>query len=69
VLLSEVLGQKLANGDTAGVEALKGVALAAWGHVNLHGRFEFTKRTTPIDLEAIVQLLAQQPIVPDNPDL
>jgi TnpA family transposase len=67
-ILSELLAQREACGDTAGVEALRGVALAAWGHINLHGRFEFTKRPRPIDLEAIVQLLAQQPIVPDEPD-
>jgi len=65
-ILSELLAQKVASGDTAGVEALKGIALAAWGHVNLHGRFEFTKRTPPIDLQAIVQQMAQHPIAPDD---
>ncbi len=30
-MLSELLAQKLASGDTAGAEALKGIALAAWG--------------------------------------
>jgi len=45
---------------------LKGIALSAWGHANLHGRFAFTTPTTPIDIAAIVQLLAQQPIAPDD---
>jgi len=65
-ILSELLVEKLASGDTDGVEALKGIALSAWGHANLHGRFAFTKPTTPIDIAAIVQLLAQQTIAPDD---
>ena len=68
VLLSELLMQKLACGDTAAVEALRRVALAAWGHINLHGRFEFTKQLPPIDLAAIVQRLAQQQIEPEEAD-
>lgn len=58
-MLSELLAQKLASGDTAGAEALKGIALAAWGHMNLHGRFEFTTRPHPVDMAALVQQLAQ----------
>jgi len=45
--------------DIAGAEALKGIALAAWGHVNLHGRFELTTRPPPVDMAALVQQLAQ----------
>jgi len=65
-ILSELLAAKLASGDAAGVEALKGIALSAWGHTNLHGRYAFTTPTTPIDIAAIVQQLAQQPIAPDD---
>jgi len=65
-ILSELLVEKLDCGDTDGVEALKGIALSAWGHANLHGRFAFTKPTTSIDIAAIVQLLAQQTIAPDD---
>ncbi len=60
------LRKKSVSGDSAGVEALKGIALAAWGHVNLHGRFEFTRGPQPIDVAALVQQLAQHPIVPDD---
>jgi len=65
-ILSELLAEKVASGDSATVEALKGIALSAWGHANLHGRYAFTTPTTPIDIAAIVQLLAQQPIAPDD---
>jgi len=65
-MLSELLAQKLANGDTAGAEALQGSALAAWGHVNLPGRFEVTTRPQPRDRAALVQQLAQHAILPDD---
>jgi hypothetical protein len=65
-MLSELVAQQLASGATAGAEALKGIALAAWGHVNRHGRFEFTTRPQPIDMAALVQHLAQHAIAPDD---
>ncbi len=65
-ILSALLTHKEALGDTPGAEALKKIALVAWQHVNLHGRHEFTKRPQPIDLAALVQQLAQHPIVPEG---
>jgi len=65
-ILSALLAHKEALGDTAGAEALKKIALVAWQHVNLHGRHEFTKRPQPVDLAALVQQLAQHPIVPEG---
>ena len=65
-MLSELLTRRQASGDAAGAEALKGIALAAWGHVNLHGRFEFTTRPQPIDVAALVLQLAQHAVLPDD---
>jgi len=33
-------------------------------HINFYGRYEFTKGLEPINVEAIVEALAQQPLMP-----
>jgi hypothetical protein len=38
---------------------LKKVSPVAWQHINLHGRYEFSKRPEAIDLQAIIQQLSQ----------
>jgi len=63
LILSRLLARKEAAGDTEGAEAIKQVSPIAWQHINLYGRYEFTKRPTPIDLEMLVEALAQSPIV------
>ncbi|NTU86080.1 MAG: hypothetical protein HGA45_43255, partial [Chloroflexales bacterium] len=35
------------------------VALIAWQHINFYGRYEFTSRVAPIDLERVVAVLLQ----------
>jgi len=62
-ILSRLLAHKEAAGDRAGAEVLTQVSPIAWQHINFYGRYEFTKGLTPINLEAIVEELAQQPIV------
>jgi hypothetical protein len=37
----------------------------AWQHINLCGRYEFTKGPEPINISAIVEALAQAPVPPD----
>ncbi len=61
--MSRLLAHKEAAGDRAGAEVLTQVSPIAWQHINFYGRYEFTKGLTPINLEAIVEELAQQPIV------
>jgi TnpA family transposase len=63
-ILSRLLAHKEAAGDTVGVESLTQVSPVAWQHINFYGRYEFTKSPAPIDLDAIVEALAQRPIVP-----
>ena len=43
---------------------LKQVSPVAWQHSNLYSRYEFTKGPALINLDAIVEALAQRPIVP-----
>jgi hypothetical protein len=62
--LSRLLAHKEVAGDRAGAELLTQVSPIAWQHINFYGRYEFTKGPTPIDLDAIVEELAQRPIVP-----
>ncbi|GAC1565283.1 MAG: hypothetical protein NVS2B7_39490 [Herpetosiphon sp.] len=40
----------------------------AWQHVNFYGRYEFTTRPDPIDIEAVVEALTQMPIIPMEDD-
>jgi hypothetical protein len=63
-ILSRLLAHKEAAGDRAGVELLTQVSPIAWQHINFYSRYEFTKGPTPINLDAIVEELAQHPIVP-----
>jgi TnpA family transposase len=63
-ILSRLLAHKEAAGDRAGAELLTQVSPIAWQHINLYGRYEFTKGPTPINLDAIVEELAQRSIVP-----
>jgi hypothetical protein len=62
-ILSRLLAHKEAAGDTAGAELLTQVSPVAWQHINFYGRYEFTKSPAPIDLDPIVEALAQRPIV------
>ncbi len=54
---------KEATGDLASAALLTQVSPVAWQHINLYGRYEFTKGPAPINLETIIAELAQRPIV------
>src|SRR5439155_14933755 len=62
-ILSRLLAHKEATGDRAEAELLTQVSPIAWQHINFYGRYEFTKGPTPINLDAIMEELAQRPIV------
>ena len=59
-----ILSRLLAHKEAAGAGLLTQVSPVAWHHINFYGRYEFTKGSTLIDLDAIVEALAQRPIVP-----
>jgi hypothetical protein len=41
------------------------VSPVAWQHINLCGRYEFTKAPQVINMAAIIQTLAQAPVLQD----
>ncbi len=43
---------------------LRQVSPVAWQHINFYGRYEFIKGPAPIDVDVMVQELAQQSLVP-----
>lgn len=52
-------------GDLEGIAQLKRVSPVAWPHVNLHGRFQFNDKPQLIDMDGIIQTLAQIPTFPE----
>lgn len=58
-ILSNLLDYKERIGDREGIKLLKQVSPIAWQHINLHGRYEFNNQPKPIDMNAIIQKLAQ----------
>ena len=58
-ILSRVLEERRAASNLAGVAQLTQVAPIAWQHINFYGRYEFTSRVAPIDLERVVAALLQ----------
>lgn len=62
VILSRVLEAKLAAGDAADAAQLNYVSPVAWQHINFYGRYEFTTRVSPIDIDSLVATVAQRPI-------
>jgi TnpA family transposase len=65
-ILSELLAYQETTGDVHGAALLKQVSPVAWQHINLYGRYEFNKRPELIDMDAIIQTLAQTPIVSES---
>ena len=65
MILSHLFTHKARLGDAAGAALLTHVSPVAWQHINLCGRYEFTKGPEPIHLSAIVEALAQAPVPED----
>ena len=61
-LLSHLLAHKESKGDEEGTALLKQVSPVAWQHINLHGRYEFSKVPEEIDMNAIIHQVSQFPI-------
>jgi hypothetical protein len=62
MLLSNVLANKQGVGDAQGSDLLKQISPVAWQHINLYGRYEFSKSPEIIDFDAIVRELSRVPI-------
>ena len=59
-ILSNLLAYRQSRGDIEGAVHLKKASPVAWQHINLHGRYEFTKNTDPIDIHEIIRVLASR---------
>ncbi len=62
-ILSGLWTHKEAAGNMAGAELVAQISPVAWQHINFHGRYEFTTSPQSIDLDAVVQELADRPII------
>ena len=62
MLLSNLLDYKKAAGDVQEVSLLKKVSSVVRQHINLYGRYEFCREPETIDINEIVQELAQVPV-------
>lgn len=63
-ILSNMLTYRECNGQDSDV--LKQISPVAWQHINLYGRYEFNKKPEPINMDAIIQELAQFQISPNE---
>jgi TnpA family transposase len=58
-ILSNLLEYNEKNGDDQDMALLKQVSPIAWQHINLYGRYEFNKHSEFININEIIQELAQ----------
>ncbi len=58
-ILSKLLAHKETNGDVHAANMLKRISPVAWKHINLLGRYEFTKKPEAINMNEIIQELDQ----------
>lgn len=59
-ILSRLLHQHQVAGDAAAMVELTRVSPVAWQHINLYGRYEFTRTPAPIDVDTMAAALAQR---------
>ena len=59
-ILSRLLQQHQAAGDVAASAELTQVSPVAWQHINLYGRYEFTRTPAPIDIDTMAATLTQR---------
>jgi TnpA family transposase len=62
-ILSNLMECKEKNSDVQGAALLQGVSPVAWTHINLGGRFEFKKDEEPINMDSLIQELAQMQVL------
>ena len=62
-ILSNLLAHKEGNGVVQGAALLKQVSPVAWQHINFYGRYEFNKQPEIIDMDIMIQELAQQELL------
>jgi Tn3 transposase DDE domain len=63
-LLSHLWERKAQSGDTQGAALLSQVSPVAWQHINVYGRYEFTRGPAAINMQDIIEELDRVPIPP-----
>ena len=63
-ILSRMLDYREAHAQDS--EALKRISPIAWQHINFYGRYEFNKSPEPINMDAIIQALAELKVTQDE---
>jgi len=56
-ILSKLLAYKEKNGDVHAANMIKRISPVAWQHINLLGRYEFTKKPEGINMNEIIHQL------------
>jgi TnpA family transposase len=64
LILSLLLAKKEAAGDAVGALLVTQISPIAWQHINFYGRYEFIKGPEPINVEAIIEKLALESLLP-----
>ncbi|WP_404456925.1 Tn3 family transposase (plasmid) [Virgibacillus necropolis] len=64
---ASILSNMLTYRDTQGLDSdvLKQISPVAWQHINLYGHYEFNKSQDSVNMDAIIQKLAQQKMIPE----
>lgn len=65
---ANILSNMLEYRDRKGLDsdALKRISPVAWQHINFYGHYEFNKYPEPVNMDAIIQRLAQLETIPDE---
>ncbi len=63
-ILSNLLTHYESIGDTENAERIKQISPVAWQHINLYGRYEFQKKTDPINLSEIIRKIVGEKNTP-----
>ncbi len=58
-ILSNLFSHKEEAGDSQGADLLKQISPIAWQHINLHGRYEFSNGPEDINMDDMIEQLAQ----------
>jgi TnpA family transposase len=58
-ILSNLLSYKEETEDSQEIELLKQISPVAWQHINLHGRYEFSKQPEHINMDNIIEILSK----------
>jgi TnpA family transposase len=64
-LLSQLWERKIHSGDTQGAALVTQVSPVAWQHINVYGRYEFSRGPAAINMQEIIEALDRVPMAPE----